>query len=76
MKPTLQAPAAVRQRRRVLRLHVRRHHPLANGGWISAGVQVARNTLDTALEVRELEDGMLVPREVFNADQTIRELRV
>lgn len=49
---------------------------LAAGDWVSAGVEVSRNTLETTLDVQELEDGRLVPREVSNAEQTVEELRL
>jgi hypothetical protein len=50
--------------------------PAGDGGWISAGLEIAHNTFDTSLDVWSEEDGALVPRSIFNADHTIRELRL
>lgn len=50
--------------------------PAGDGGWISIGLEVSRNIFDTSLDVWSEEDGVLVPRSIFNADHTIRELRL
>jgi len=48
---------------------------LEDGAWISAGIEIAYNSLDTGLEVWDAANEVLVPRPVFNADQKIREWR-
>ncbi|MFQ5535418.1 MAG: TonB-dependent receptor plug domain-containing protein [Sphingomonadales bacterium] len=43
---------------------------------IEIGIEGALNTLDTALEVFENQDGMLAPVGIFNPDSTVEEVRV